>query len=324
MDNIDQEIIEQAMQHQQEQDKGLNLTNYEYCMAGFVLFFIIACFFGKTSNESLAMKWFNANKSFYTYNYAHIGHENNYSNFNLSSPFLVDSYSNFKFYASGRVNVNYMLVNIELKKRQDLISSVSSLLMSGEKDKIIYETSLSPADNIPMVFCICKKKDKKTLMKTYSDIDFFTQNYSNLSMRNEGVIILTENKEIFDDNFFANKDFKKLYNKVENFIDIIFFTDRQTFSKEKHSIFFSFEFNSGSENLEEDYSNINEFVHLFIDILCSKLRFSNSQINQSVKLRGEYFKIKEKENLEKIMRKIDKRSMKKWRKFNKINLSLSF
>ena len=97
-------------------------------------------------------------------------------------------------------------------------------------------------------------------------------------MRNDGVIILTENKEIFDDNFFANKDFRKLYNKVESFIDIIFFTDRQTFSKEKHSIFFSFEFNSASENLEEDYSNINEFVHLFIDILCSKLRFSNSVI----------------------------------------------
>ena len=42
--------------------------------------------------------------------------------------------------------------------------------MSGDKDKIIYETSLTPADNIPMVFCVCKKKDKKTLMKTYSDL----------------------------------------------------------------------------------------------------------------------------------------------------------
>ena len=159
-------------------------------------------------------------------------------------------------------------------------------------------------------------------------------------MRNDGVIILTENKDIFDDNFFANKDFRKLYNKVESFIDIIFFTDRQTFSKEKHSIFFSFEFNAASENLEEDYSNINEFVHLFIDILCGKLRFNNSviflfiffilffynyqQINQSIKLRGEYQKIKEKENLEKNNEEIRQKKYEKMEKMQQNKIKPKF
>ena len=88
MDNIDQEIIDQALAHKQTEDNSLNLTMYEYCMSGFVVLFILACLLGKSSNEGLAMQWFNANKSFFTYNYAHIGHENNYSDFNLSSPFL--------------------------------------------------------------------------------------------------------------------------------------------------------------------------------------------------------------------------------------------
>ena len=44
------------------------------------------------------------------------------------------------------------------------------MILYTEKDKIIYETSLCPADNIPMVFCFCRKKDRKTLMKSYTEI----------------------------------------------------------------------------------------------------------------------------------------------------------
>ena len=100
-------------------------------------------------------------------------------------------------------------------------------------------------------------------------------------MRNENVLCLTENPEIFDDCVFGNKEFRRLYNKIEDFIDVIFFTDRQTFSKEKPSIFFSFDVDLASKNLEEDFANINEFVHLIIDILCSQLRFSNAVINNN-------------------------------------------
>jgi len=97
-------------------------------------------------------------------------------------------------------------------------------------------------------------------------------------MRNENLICLTENIDVFEESIFSNKEFKRLYNKVEDFIDIIFFTDRQTFSKDKHSIFFSFDFDSSREHLQEDFENINEFVHLFIDILSTQLRFSNTVI----------------------------------------------
>ncbi len=88
MENIDQDIIEQAMKHKNEEEKTFNFTIYEYCMSLFLLLFIVNCFFGKSTNEYIAMQWFKANENFYAYNYAHIGHENNYSNFNLNSPFL--------------------------------------------------------------------------------------------------------------------------------------------------------------------------------------------------------------------------------------------
>jgi Protein of unknown function (DUF1682) len=72
----------------QYDNSNTKVSIYEYLMGGFVVLFLINWYFGKSQNDSLAMKWFNANKSFFTYNYAHIGHDNNYSKFNMNSPFL--------------------------------------------------------------------------------------------------------------------------------------------------------------------------------------------------------------------------------------------
>jgi len=74
--------------HQINNENSFNFTLYEYLMSGFVVLFLINWYLGKSQNDILAMKWFNANKSFFTYNYAHIGHENNYAQFNMNSPFL--------------------------------------------------------------------------------------------------------------------------------------------------------------------------------------------------------------------------------------------
>lgn len=76
------------LHNQSFEQSTFRFSLYEYLMSGFVVLFLINWFWGKSQNESLAMKWFNANKSFFTYNYAHIGHENNYSQFNMNSPFL--------------------------------------------------------------------------------------------------------------------------------------------------------------------------------------------------------------------------------------------
>lgn len=86
-----QQLNKEPHHHQDEshhESKGFNFSIYEYLMSGLVVIFLITWYLGKTKNENLAIKWFNANKSFFTYNYAHIGHENNYSQFNMSSPFL--------------------------------------------------------------------------------------------------------------------------------------------------------------------------------------------------------------------------------------------
>lgn len=85
-ENIQNQIQNEEIQPHIEHSFKFSL--YEYFMSGFVVLFLLNFFYGKITNERLSLRWFNSNKSFFTYNFSHIGHENNYSKFNMSSPFL--------------------------------------------------------------------------------------------------------------------------------------------------------------------------------------------------------------------------------------------
>ena len=152
------------------------------------------------------------------------------------------------------------------------------MFLFNEKDRLIYESALVPSGDLPLVFCMCRKKDVKNLKKSYSDIDFFTKSY-NPNFISDNLVLLSENDEIFD-SMFSNKEFLSYYSKIENLVDIIYFTDRQTFSKEQHSIFFSFDLNVSSSKLDETMFNLTMFVHLFIDLLCTAKFSSNVKIGK--------------------------------------------
>ena len=84
-----------------------------------------------------------------------------------------------------------------------MVSLASSLFLLNEKDRVIYESSIIPVGDLPLVFCLCKKKDVKTMKKSYTDIDFFTQPY-NPNFLSDNLIFMTENDEIFN-SMFSNK-----------------------------------------------------------------------------------------------------------------------
>ncbi len=67
----------------------------------------------------------------------------------------------------------------------------------------MYETSLVPPQELPLVFCLCKKKDVKTMKKNYSDIDFFTKAYYPSFLSNN-LVFLSEDMEAFE-GVFADK-----------------------------------------------------------------------------------------------------------------------
>ena len=238
--------------------------HYEIMMIGILIIFFLTCFIGKSSNLSIANKWLKSNQKFFEDNYAHLGGEREYNpkNGNL---LIKDSYSTYKFFASGRIFLNWMLVNIDLKKRQDLLSMLTSIFLFGEKDKVIYEANLSLVNEVPAVFMICKKKDAKTNKKNYDEIDLFTEIMTPAKM-SPNLVLMSECEELTD-RFFTDKTFVEYYEKVEPYIEMLFFTDRRGFGKEKNALVASFDITRIKGNVEQVMNDMTVFTHIVIDLI---------------------------------------------------------
>ena len=235
---------------------------YEICMISLIIIFILNAIYGVKKNRKIANKWFLKNRPFFEDNYAHLGGEREYNPNNLS--LIKDSYYDYKFFASGRVYVSWMIVDINLKRRQDLISLLAELFLFSEKDRIMYEVSLSPSEDVPCVFAICKKKDVKNTKKNYREISEFAE-VVNLSFMDKNYVLLTEDEETTK-RIFSNREFISQYNKIEKFLELIFFTDRRT-AKDKHGMVVSFELRN--KYTEADLYDMTIFTHMLIDIIGS-------------------------------------------------------
>ena len=235
---------------------------YEICMISLLIIYIINAVMGVKKNRKIAESWLEKNKKFFEDNYAHLGGEKEY-NPNIIT-LIKDSYNDYRFFASGRVYLSWLLVDINLKRRQDLISILSELFLFNEKDKIMYEVSLTPTEDIPCIFAICKKKDIKTNKKNYRELEEFTE-VSNPYFMDKNYVLLTEDEDTTN-KIFNNKELMNQYKNIEKFIDLIFFTDRRTV-RDKHGLVVSFELR-GSYT-EADFYDMNIFAHTLIDVLGS-------------------------------------------------------
>lgn len=90
--------------------------------------------------------------------------------------------------------------------------------------------AFKPVDPLGWVFCVCKKRDARTIKKSYPDLDFFTKNYEP-SVMNERMCLLSENLEYFME-LFQNKNLFPYYKQIEQFLDVIYFTDQASFCNE--------------------------------------------------------------------------------------------
>ena len=235
---------------------------YEICMISLLVIYIINAIMGVKINRKLAESWLEKNKKFFEDNYAHLGGEKEYNPNQIT--LIKDSYNDYRFFASGRVYLNWLLVDINLKRRQDLISILSEIFLFNERDKIMYEVSLTPTEDIPCIFAICKKKDIKANKKNYRELEEFTE-VSNPYFMDKNYVMLTEDEDTTN-KIFNNKELMNQYKNLEKFIDLIFFTDRRT-AKDKHGLVISFEL-KGSYT-EADFYDMNIFTHTLIDVLGS-------------------------------------------------------
>lgn len=128
--------------------------------------YLLVYFLGKRRNDRLAVSWLHAVRPLFEANFSHVGVAEK-----PDGPLMQQEANHcYKFFASGRVNCAYALLTLEMRKRQDLLSSALVQLVMPEKDRMIVEIPINPSEALPLVFAVCKKALAKTFRTSNEEI----------------------------------------------------------------------------------------------------------------------------------------------------------
>lgn len=152
--------------------------------------YLLVYFLGKRRNDRLAVSWLHSVRPLFEANFSHVGVAEK-----PDGPLMQQEANHcYKFFASGRVNCAYALLTLEMRKRQDLLSSSLMQLVMPERDKMIAEIPIRPVESLPLVFAVCRKTAAKTFRLNSEDLKSLTavRKYDELS---PSYCVLAENDE---------------------------------------------------------------------------------------------------------------------------------
>ena len=81
-----------------------------------------------------------------------------------------------------------------------MVSLCTGVFLFNDKDRIIFDASLSPISEIPMVFCLCKKKETPNMKKNYSDIKHLASK-ADFYFLSDKLDLMTEDQEYIEEVF---------------------------------------------------------------------------------------------------------------------------
>lgn len=195
---------------------------YELYAAGAFVLFVIVYMKGAAKNETIANKWLDANLKTFQNQFESVGIKNEAG---MKQMLEQESKSQWKFFATGRNNCAYVMVNLETKKRHDLIAMTGMNIVWPQYDRIQYEVPLL-FDSPPSVcFALFRKKDKN-LLNDNADIKNLCKKY-NVKDLTPSYMVYAENEEIIESIF--DPQLKKFLNDNPKAVELIHITDMKTF-----------------------------------------------------------------------------------------------
>ena len=123
---------------------------------GIVVYFL-NFFTGKSKNQKMANQLFNAHRNTLESQFSLVGDDGTKNIEEIQEPLIKESENIFRFWCSGRICCEGMLVELKLLKRQDLVGVISNL-MKPSHDQIHIRVDMSPEDMDSFIFCIASKK----------------------------------------------------------------------------------------------------------------------------------------------------------------------
>ena len=252
---------------------------YQIMLIFFVVSFAYNYFLGKNQNDKHALVWYNENKEYFEERYDYFGVEdddklkrpkNSSISLMRDCKLIKENPYYYKLTCANYRYIHYLTVVLEFHKRYDMTSILSSIFISP-KDRLVFQVSFEPTQNVGWIFCVSKKKQSKSLKKSYEDLSYFCQVYEPSSFNNN-MCLISESLEMFME-LFNNKSLFHYYKSVENYLEAIYYSDMISAYVEGNNIFFSFNI-----DLTRPYQNrilleITHFVNLFVDTL-AQLKYS--------------------------------------------------
>ena len=160
-----------------------------------VLISLISYQAGKKMNKIIISKFRDTIVPMISEQFSYVGLEKE----NPKGLFLEESIHCYKFYSSGRVNLNSMLLTFDLKKRQDIFSYWLTNLVWQERDLLTVDIGLD-VDYLPVCFLISKKHLIKSLRENHLDVKHLTEKQSILNLH-ETYTVLGEHSETMNSIF---------------------------------------------------------------------------------------------------------------------------
>ena len=265
-------------------------------MIFFFISFIYNYFLGKNQNDKHALVWYNSNKEYFEERYEYFGLEDDdkFKKPKSTIPLMKDCKlikENTYYYKLTCANyryIRYFVTVLEFKNRYDVTSLLKSIFFRI-KDRIIFQVSFEPKENVGWIFCVCSKSLKKSLIRSYEDIKYFCATYEPSSFNNY-MCLLSENLQVFME-LFDNKDLFHYYKNIENYLEAIYYSDQNNIYEEANNIFFSFNIDLTRPKQERLLLEITHFVNLFVDTL-AQLKYTKEFKEELKKKRYEFEKSK--------------------------------
>ncbi len=170
----------------------------EFLLVAITLMFVFNFFLGKKVNSNLAVAFHQRCIEPLQKNFAHLG-LGDISNTSLNQIL----FNEFEFYASGRDNCKYILINYVMKKRQDMFSNQILGLIWPTEDQVFLEIGIE--SEAPVEAIICKLINAKSTLNDMPHLKKFVKVIKNVPLESAGFALYAEGEDnaraVFNDSF---------------------------------------------------------------------------------------------------------------------------
>lgn len=309
---VEDKVLFNALPHDNQESNLLaGKTNYsrlihEFLPEAFLLLFIAFYYgvysIGSSNNEERAKIWLKASLEFFTQQFSRLGDERGF--------FLMkNGADDFIFYASGRLNCNFVYGHIQLFPRHDLFRMLYSLYEPA--DDVVELSFELPEDTPNVVFGIIPRRSANKMRKERFDVNTFTKQLNDPFLP-EGFVLLTEHGDVSKS--FSSEPIMRKLAEVKDTFEGFVLSDQprsrpESLPKESHKVL-TFKYRLGCP---EQHLALNCLALFLVDYI-STLEVRPDVRNKLARNREEAFLELRKAEQERRQEEVERRLQEKRRK----------